>query len=512
MPRNPRQSRIGLQTKAICLLAMIVIGVTGASAWFFHTTVSTVQRSTDQRFVRQICEALGLAAQEAIDRGDKVRIQQLIADFVRSYPVHYAAVFSADERTLATSIPNAQRSPWRSLVSGAVTVSNIDQVDDETLAACIPIVRRASAGGAGELMGSVRIVMDTSDTAKRLVKARQRIVLIGTAIILAAMPLGMLAVGRMFLRPIRRLALASRGLARGDLGTRCHVTSNDELGELGLAFDSMASEIARQRAELVGANAELERKVALRTGELSQANARLRDEMAEKEDFLRAVSHDLNAPLRNIAGMATMITTQWQDQLPEDVVARLGRIQANVDVQSSLISELLELSRIRTRPERRSVVELEPLMADLAASFEYELQARGIELVIRRPLPALFVEKNRFRQVFQNLIDNAIKYMDRPAGGRIEISSRLEGGRYFLSVADNGPGVPLQDQRRIFHVFRRGGNPRVPGRGVGLALVKSVVANYEGQATVESRPGHGATFTIELPERTARPSPQEACP
>ncbi|MCY2932024.1 MAG: HAMP domain-containing sensor histidine kinase [Planctomycetota bacterium] len=511
MPRNPRRNRIGLQTKAICLLALIVIGVTGASAWFFHTTVRTLQRNTDQQFVRQICQALGLAAEEAIVRGDKVRTQQLIAEFVRSYPVRYAAIFSADERTLATSIPNTQRSPWRSLVSGAVTVASIEQVDDDTLAACIPIVRRASDGGVDELMGSIRVVMDTSETARRLAKARQRILLIGAAVILAAMPLGMLVVGRLFLRPIRQLALASRDLARGEFSTRCHVISNDELGELGLAFDSMASEIARQRGELISANEELENKVALRTGELSQANARLRDEMAEKEDFLRAVSHDLNAPLRNIAGMATMIVTQWQGRLPEEVVARLGRIQANVEVQNSLISELLELSRIRSRPERRRVVDLESLMSDLGGSFEYELQARGIELVVHSPLPALLVEKNRFRQVFQNLIDNAIKYMDRPSGGRIEIGARLEGGRYRITVADNGPGIPPEDQKRIFHVFRRGGNQRVPGRGVGLALVKSVVANYEGRVVVESEPGHGATFMIELPERTTRPAAQEAC-
>lgn len=511
MSRNPQRTRIGLQTKAICLLAAIVIGVTGASAWFFYTTVRTVQYASDRRYVQQTCQALGLAAQEAIDRGDNIRIQQLIADFVRSYPVHYAAVFGADDRTLATSIPNTQRTPWRSLVAGAVTVSNIEQVDDDTLAACIPIVRRTSDGGTGELMGSVRVVLDTSETARRLIKARQRILLIGTATVLAAMPLGMLVVGRTFLRPVRRLARASRGLARGDLTTRCHVVSNDELGELGLAFDSMAAEIARQRGELIGANEELETKVALRTGELSQANARLRDEMAEKEDFLRAVSHDLNAPLRNITGMATMILTQWQGALPEEVVARLGRIQANVDVQSSLIGELLELSRIRTRPERRCVVELEPMMAELAASFEYELQARGIELAVRRPLPSLYVEKNRFRQVFQNLIDNAIKYMDRPTGGRIEIACQLQEGRYRLSVADNGPGIPIEDQQRIFHVFRRGGNTRVPGRGVGLALVKGVVANYEGQATVASTPGHGATFTIELPERTTGPAAKEAC-
>src|SRR5205807_8220870 len=105
-------------------------------------------------------------------------------------------------------------------------------------------------------------------------------------------------------------------------------------------------------------NQGLEGKVNQRTVQLEAANARLSSEIAEKEDFLRAVSHDLNAPLRNIAGMATMLLLKHRASFDEDVVHRLERIQKNVQVETDLISELLELSRIKTRRQKVETVAL----------------------------------------------------------------------------------------------------------------------------------------------------------
>jgi len=253
--------------------------------------------------------------------------------------------------------------------------------------------------------------------------------------------------------------------------------------------------------------------VADRTAELEVANRRLREEMAEKEHFLRAVSHDLNAPLRNIAGMATMIMTNWRHELPEEVLARLQRIQSNVDAETSLIGELLELSRIRSRPQKRQVVAMGAMLADLARTFEFELRNRSIELHVAQTMPSLYVEKNRIREVFQNLIDNAVKYMDKPQGGQITVGYEPAGEFHRFSVADNGPGIPADQQDGIFCVFRRAAGPsacRVEGKGVGLAVVKSVVSNYDGLAWVESVPGRGATFYVTLSARNTQPPAQDA--
>ena len=202
-----------------------------------------------------------------------------------------------------------------------------------------------------------------------------------------------------------------------------------------------------------------------------------------------------------ILSMATLITMKWRDELPEEVLARLGRIQANVDVETGMIQELLELSRIKTQPESRTFLDFGTLMQELADSFEYELKAQNIHLEVAPGMPRLYVEKNRMRQVFQNLLDNAIKYIGHRPNARIQIQYERRDEMHVFSVADNGPGIPAEDHERIFHVFRRSpstATAAVTGKGVGLAVVKTVVANYEGRVWVQSAPGNGSTFYVAL--------------
>jgi signal transduction histidine kinase len=188
-------------------------------------------------------------------------------------------------------------------------------------------------------------------------------------------------------------------------------------------------------------------------------------------------------------------------ELPEEVIARLQRIQANVDSETALINELLELSRIRTRPQQRRPTDMGALMHELAGTFEFELKSRHIELAVADGMPTIVVETSRIRQVFQNLIDNAIKYMHRETGGRISVGYERVDGHHRFHVADNGPGIPPAEQRKVFCVFRRAESAAaagVQGKGVGLALVKSVLANYDGRAWLESEVGQGTTFYVSL--------------
>jgi signal transduction histidine kinase len=127
-------------------------------------------------------------------------------------------------------------------------------------------------------------------------------------------------VWRLIVQPVRSLVRATRCLAEGDFAARARMNRNDE--------------ISRSHHGLVLPNERLEPNVAERTYELEAANTRLREEMAEKEDFLRAVSHDLNAPLRNIAGMATIAMIKYPEEVPEEVLTRLGPVEANVDVET----------------------------------------------------------------------------------------------------------------------------------------------------------------------------------
>lgn len=264
---------------------------------------------------------------------------------------------------------------------------------------------------------------------------------------------------------------------------------------------------------------DLERKVRQRTAELETANRRLSAEIAEREDLIRAVSHDLNAPLRNISGMASMLLMKYGDRFEQDVVHRLERIQKNVQAETDLISELLELSRIKTRRRRLEHVEIEALVCELTGVFDNDLKSREITLTIDTPLPVLHCERARIRQVFLNLIDNAVKYMGEglqssdvksqisdsrsqisdpgPRIKEIHVGCRLGAGEAEFYVRDTGVGIDPEDAEKIFYVFRRGktaAGQGVLGKGVGLSSVKTIVETYGGRIWVRSAVGKGSTF------------------
>jgi signal transduction histidine kinase len=335
-----------------------------------------------------------------------------------------------------------------------------------------------------------------------------------------------LLIHRIF-NPIRQLVVATRCMASGDLNVRVNTDRPDVTGDLARAFNDMAITVKKQREDLQLANhqlelanADLENRVALRTGELEAANKLLNREIAEKEDFLRAVSHDLNAPLRNISGMASMLLLKHRERLDEDIVHRLERICKNVEVETGLITELLELSRIKTRRQKVEFVEIGPLIKEIEGLFENDLKSKSISLVLDAPMPVLRGERLRFRQIFQNLIDNAIKYMGDAPVREIHIGCRSQsqptgtaGIRQLIEfyVWDTGMGIHPDDMDKVFFVFRRGRNvSSVAGKGVGLASVKTIVETYGGTICVQSELGHGSTFSFTIgAEHVAGMSPSQ---
>jgi signal transduction histidine kinase len=510
--RATEHIRIGLQLKSAVILTLIVLGVTAAGGWFYYDMARRSLRSSDQRHAARLAKVLGMAGQYDLRRaGRDGLLRDLVTDLLRMDNVRYVALVDADGLVVASACGEADPQRWAALVDLPVAISTTRQVSDDTLILTRPIITRDVSWYKERLVGAVRIAFDTQATTAKLKNVQRRMAAVGGAIVLCAIPIGYLGVWRLTLKPLRRLLAVTGRLARGDFAARSEIRRGDEIGRLAAAFDSMTERLARMRDELLEANEQLEQKVAERTEELQLANLRLRSEMSEKEEFLRAVSHDLNAPLRNVAGMATMVMIRWRDELPEEVIARLQRIQANVDEETSLIAELLELSRIRTRPQKRQVVEMGELLRHVAETFEYELRSRNIELDIAGPTPALYVEKSRIRKVFQNLIDNAIKYMHRREGGWIRIGYRREKRMHEFSVSDNGPGIPEDQHEKVFCIFRRAdgaATAEVQGKGVGLAAVRSVVSNYDGRAWVESQPGRGATFFVALGIEDTQPPPE----
>jgi len=250
-----------------------------------------------------------------------------------------------------------------------------------------------------------------------------------------------------------------------------------------------------------------------RTEELVRANKEL-------EDFTYIVSHDLKAPLVNIQGFSkrleavcNRVVQELKEIYPEvdggDLKERLGglidemekKVPQSLDFifkgvgrMSSMVEDLLHLSRLSTRPVPRTDVDISELVQEVLGTMRYQIESRGIEVKLGQ-LPVVYCEGSRIKEVFSNLISNAIMYIgeDNPSP-RIEIGYRDEGDHHLFFVRDNGIGISKEDQEKIFRIFTRLGEARPEGHGMGLAFVKKIVERHGGRIWVESEKGKGSTF------------------
>jgi PAS domain S-box-containing protein len=216
----------------------------------------------------------------------------------------------------------------------------------------------------------------------------------------------------------------------------------------------------------------------------------------ELSEFAYVVSHDLKAPLRGISSLATWLVQDHAAQLGDDGVEKLNLISARVKRLAGLIDAILTYSRAGKTQVERTLVALDPLVRSIV---DLLAPPPHIEVRILTPLPRLKMQAAKMQQVFQNLLSNAIDFMDKPQGV-VGLSCQREGADWQFSVADNGPGIDARHFERIFHLFQtldsRDDRERT---GVGLALVKKIVELEGGRLWVVSTLGSGSTFHFTLP-------------
>ena len=217
----------------------------------------------------------------------------------------------------------------------------------------------------------------------------------------------------------------------------------------------------------------------------------------ELKNFAYVVSHDLKAPLRAIGSLADWIAADQKDRLDADGQEHLRLLIQRVRRLDALIDGVLRYSRIGRIHEAVTEVDLNKLLAEVV---DMLAPPAGIAITLAQGLPVILAEKTSIQQVLQNLIANAIRYLDKPQGS-IVIDCADQGDNWRLSVSDNGPGIETRHFERIFHLFQTL-NPRdrVESTGVGLAIVKKIVEQYGGQVWLESTVGQGSTFYFTVPK------------
>jgi len=255
---------------------------------------------------------------------------------------------------------------------------------------------------------------------------------------------------------------------------------------------SLAIEQAFMHAENLRYTRELEERVIERTRQLTETNQEL-------EAFSYSVSHDLRAPLRHINGFIELLTEKYSAELPEKARYYLETITGSSRQMGVLIDDLLRFSRTSRQEMTKSRVNMNLLVEEVKESMEQETAGRNIQWEIEK-LPEITGDLSLIRQVWQNMVSNAVKYTRKQENAVIRISTYDENQEHIFTISDNGAGFDMKYAQKLFGVFQRlHSAAEFEGTGIGLANVKRIVSKHGGRIWAESEPGKGASFHFSIP-------------
>jgi signal transduction histidine kinase len=359
-------------------------------------------------------------------------------------------------------------------------------------------------------------------------------------------------------RPLRLLLLGAKRLSQDRLDVPVPVTSKNEVGVVTRAFNAAMERITRQRRELRSAHDELEKRVQERTAELAQANAVLAQEIQERtgaqnalrkahieledrvrertaelaqtnaaleseilerrraeealkraneslersnqdlEQFAYAASHDLQEPLRTIKNFTALLAKRYSGNLDADADEFIGYVVDGADRMETLIRDLLTYSRAGRTDKELARVDCGQALEAALSNLRGAIESSGAT-ISSDALPEVTANQVELVQLFQNLVGNGIKYRSGERTPRIHVAASTGIREWIFEVRDNGIGIQMVHQQRIFGVFQRLHGKELPGSGIGLATCSRIVARLGGRIWVESTYGTGSIFKFSIP-------------
>ena len=317
----------------------------------------------------------------------------------------------------------------------------------------------------GSEFEALRMVSSMKGVDQQIMFVIAIITIVVVAVVLLIFLSGMFFI-RSIVYPVIKIGEITRNFAKGDFSERINKTTDDEIGELCDSINYMADELSNT------------------------------EQM--KNEFISSVSHELRTPLTAIKGWTETVATMYGDV--ETFKKGMRVINSETERLSQMVEELLDFSRIQ---DNRLMLQMDTIdiLAELGETvliYQERARALGITLNYFEPdmLPFVYGDKNRLRQVFINVVDNAIKYSDK--GDTVSVEAYEEDGDICISVSDTGIGISKEDLPRIKQKFFKANHTR-RGSGIGLAVADEIISRHGGVLTIDSEQGVGTTVMITLP-------------
>jgi signal transduction histidine kinase len=445
-----------------------------------------------------------IAAEESSDAvasGNQKAAEEILSNFSAKRQILLSALYSMDGRLLARYPATAPLGAFP-----ATPVEHEYDITGRAVNIFVPVSQN------NKVVGALYLKWDLSQPYQRFAWYA------GSVAVLLLCSLA-IALGisnwlqRLISRPILELAKTAKAVAvEKDYRVRAAKFGEDELGLLTDAFNHMLTQIqdrdaalreseaqlrqALQAAEAASAqvralNAELEQRVGLRTAELASANREL-------EAFTYSVSHDLRAPLRHIDAFAQILDEEYGPSAAGQARHYLTRIRKGAQDMGRLVDDLLNLSRIGRTGAKKETVDLNRLIDEVRAELHLETDGRDIQWRVAK-LPPMQGDAGLIKQVFANLISNAVKYTRPRRTAVIEIDREQVDGAEAIFIRDNGVGFNMKYAGKLFGVFQRlHREEEFEGTGVGLATVRRIVQLEGGRIWAQAELDKGATFHFTL--------------
>jgi PAS domain S-box-containing protein len=243
--------------------------------------------------------------------------------------------------------------------------------------------------------------------------------------------------------------------------------------------------------QLARANQDLENRVAERTAELTETNAQL-------EAFVYSIAHDLRAPLRSMQAFSSLLLDEYASKLDDTARHYAQRVLRGAESMDTLVLDLLAYGRVARSQIELTATDVKTAWGTAVLQHEHTIREKNASIEALAPLPQVCAHEATFTQVLANLLGNALKFVPPGLTPHVKLSAETRHDFVRLWVEDNGIGISPEYHDRIFRVFERLNGKEYGGTGIGLSIVRKGVERMGGRVGVESVPGHGSRFWIEL--------------